>query len=414
MQILAIFLILYSLYFFVNLYLDFLNLKHIDRHRLEVPSYFKEHFDKETYAKSISYTRTRGRFGIIADMYSAVLTLAVVLTGFLGLLEEWTALLDFSLRWHGVAYVMGLSLLFTLAELPLSVYRTFVIEERFGFNKTTPKIWCVDLLKGLLLQVIIMAPLLWALFWFIDTSGGLWWLYAFVMIAVVQLTLQYIFPVLIAPLFNKFTPLPDGGLKDKILTLSDRLSFNVSGIFVMDGSKRTAHANAYFTGFGRNKRIVLYDTLINMLSEDQVVAVLAHEIGHEKKRHVLKMTFLSLAFLLLGLWILSLLLPYQPLYSAFGFSSPSAHAGLVIFSLFAGPLGFFISPLSAILSRRHEYEADEFAVKAVSSNQDLSRALLTLSKKSLSNLTPHPVYSFFHYSHPTLLERLQAMEAIKA
>lgn len=410
MDIFTIFISIFLVYLIVDLALAYLNLKFLENNRAEVPSYFTSYIDLDTYLKSVEYTRVRGRFGIITILYSALVTLIIIASGFLGTFDQQIKIFHLDIRLHGIAYILLISILFSLLEAPFDIYRTFVIEERFGFNKTTFKVWVIDLIKGYLLQILILTPILWATFWFIQASGTYWWIYAFIFMATVQLLLQFLFPVMIAPLFNKFTTLPDGPLRDKIEHLASKLEFKTCGIYLMDGSKRSAHANAYFTGFGANKRIVLYDTLINTLTDEEVVAVLAHEIGHQKKHHVFKLTFISMLMLLIGLWSISLLIPYLPMYYAFGFNEPSSHAALIIFSMLAAPVGFFLTPIISILSRRHEYEADRYAAQAVSSGQALSSALLALSKKSLSNLTPHPLYSFFHYSHPTLMERLVALE----
>jgi len=221
---------------------------------------------------------------------------------------------------------------------------------------------------------------------------------------------MYVYPVWIAPLFNKFTPLAEGALRDTIFAVAEKVGFKTSGIFVMDGSKRSSHGNAYFTGFGKNKRIVLFDTLIENLGDAGTVAVLAHEMGHQKKNHIKKLLCLSLLIMLVGFWILSLLINYLPFFEAFGFKQTSYHGALIIFSFAAAPVTYFLSPLISVLSRRFEYQADRFAVAATGNGTDLTEALLALSKKNLSNLTPHPWFSFFHYSHPTLHERLRAIQ----
>ncbi len=301
------------------------------------------------------------------------------------------------------------SLFFSLVELPISLYRTFEIEERFGFNKSTLKLWVFDRLKGVILSGIIATPLLLALFWFMDRAGPWWWVYASVTVVLFQLVLVYVFPVWIAPLFNKFTPL-EGVLSDRIVALSEKLGFKIAGVFSMDGSRRSGHGNAYFTGFGGSKRIVLFDTLIQQMTEDQVLAVLAHEIGHQKMGHVKKMLFVSCVMTVLGFWAVSLGMNTGALYTAFGFERSSSHAALIIFSFLSGPVLFFASPLFSALSRRHEYQADKYAREAMGESVSLSRALIVLSKNNLSNLTPHPLYSAVHYSHPTLIERLRALQ----
>ncbi len=395
----------------IELILDVLNIRYVQHRSSEVPEFFGDYIDEETYTKSTLYTLTKAKFGIFHFLYGIALLLAFVLLDWFGVLDSWVRGFEFGMEVTGIVYFLVLSLLFSLLDIPFTLYSTFVIEERFGFNKMTFSLWLKDFIKGLLLSAVILSPVLYGLFWFMDSAGELWWLYAFCFIAVIQLVLMYLFPVFIAPLFNKFTPLEEGSLKAKIYALAEKIGFATSGIFVMDGSKRSSHGNAYFTGFGKNKRIVLFDTLLENLSEPQALAVLAHEMGHEQKGHVKKMLLLSLVTMCIGFWILSLCVDYLPFYEAFGFKEESYYAALVIFSFASSPFTYFLSPLFSIFSRKHEYEADRFAVDAVGGSKDLSDALLALSKKSLSNLTPHPWYSFFHYSHPTLYERIKAMQA---
>ena len=307
-----------------------------------------------------------------------------------------------------------LSLIISLLHLPINIYTVFVIEQRFGFNHTTLKLWATDLIKSLLLSCLLLASLLYVILWFMEASGRLWWIYAFLSVSLFQLSLIYIYPIWLAPLFNKFTPLTDGPLKTAIDSLCHRLRFDLAGVSVMDGSKRSAHANAHFTGFGRNRRVVLFDTLIDSLKIHEVVAVLAHEIGHAKRGHIKRSVAVSLACMLPCFWAISKLMLYPPLFQAFGFDHTSNHAALVVFVFATGPIMYLLSPLFSLLSRRFEYEADRFVVEALGKHDDLAGALLTISKKSLSNINPHPWYSFFHYSHPTLVERIQAMKDYQA
>lgn len=411
--ILIAFLILLTFYVAVELFLLQLNLKYVRARRAAVPEFFADFIDQATYQRSVDYTLSKGNFARVELIFSGLLLLLVLLTGFFGIADRHIARLNLGTYWHGVVFVLGLSLLSSIIESPLSLYKTFVIEERFGFNKMTLKLWFLDFLKGFALSVVLLTPLLLAVFWFMDRAGTYWWIYAFCMIAGFQLLLLFLYPVFIAPIFNKFEALPEGELRNRVFTLSEKLDFPVKELRLMDGSKRSGHGNAYFTGFGRNKRIVFFDTLIEALSIDQVVAVLAHEIGHQKLGHVKKGIMMSLAGLFLSLWVLSCLIDYEVFYLAFGFENPSSYAALVVFSFASGPLLFFLSPLFSMLSRRHEYQADAFAINAVGESESLETALLTLSKKSLGNLTPHPWYSFFHYSHPTLYERILAMRNLQ-
>ena len=304
------------------------------------------------------------------------------------------------------------SFLSGILSLPLELYETFRLEARFGFNQTTTGTFWLDKLKGLLLALVIGVPFLYALLAFVIYTGALWWLWAALFVIAFQLALTIIYPLLIAPLFNKFTPLAEGELKQRLEELARQCAFAVRGIFVMDGSKRSAHSNAYFTGLGRARRIVLYDTLIKQMSVPELAAVLAHEIGHYKKKHILKMLALSSVLTLCGFYVLSLLLYWKPLYAAFRLGAPSVPMGLLVFSLIAGHLAFWAKPFFSWLSRKYEYQADAYAAGQAGA-APMETALIKLFEKNLSTLLPHPLYSAYHYSHPTLAERIRALRAVK-
>jgi STE24 endopeptidase len=367
--------------------------------------------DPTTRARSVAYTLAHGRFGLLASLVSAAITVAVVATGFLGALDTTGARLPLGPYLRGVIFLFAVSLGSWLAGLPFSLYATFSIEARFGFNRTTPRIFALDTLKSLAVSVAIGLPVLLGLFWFMDRAGRWWWVWAFLALTAFELVMNLLYPLVIAPLFNKFTPLPEGTLRDRILALAGRLAFRTKGIFVMDASRRSRHGNAYFTGLGPVKRIVLFDTLVSTMSEDEVLAVLAHEIGHERRHHVQKGLVLSIVLGLAGSWLLSLVVPWEALYRAFGFESASSHAIFVVLALASGPVTFAFRPLFSLWSRRHEREADRFAVDATGGAGAMVSALVRLSKDNLSNLTPHPWYSFYHYSHPTVAERVASLEA---
>ena len=410
-SILTLYLILFTAQFLWETLLSILNQGNVLKHRNSPPAFASQVMDRETYTKSVQYTLTRSRFGLISATASSLFLIALILTGSLGKLEALIASLSLGLYTRGVLFFFTISLLFSLFSLPFSLYSQFVIEERFGFNRMTLGLFFLDALKGTIISVILFTPLLYGLFWFMDKAGFLWWIYAFAAFALFQVFMLILYPTVIAPLFNKFSPLEEGSLRDRILELAKKLNFRTKGIFVMDGSKRSKHSNAYFTGLGKTKRVVLFDTLIQTMEEEQLTGVLAHEIGHEKRNHVKKHLALSLAATLIGFWVLSLLLPYAPFFQAFGFSAPSYHAAVVLLGFCAGPFTFLLKPLMALWSRKHEYEADRFAVDATGTARGLKGALLRLSAKNLSNLTPHPWFSFYHYSHPTLAERMSALES---
>jgi STE24 endopeptidase len=310
-----------------------------------------------------------------------------------------------------VLFCLGVGVIFSLASLPSDLYSTFGIESRFGFNKTTLSLYFLDKLKGLILGIMIGGPFLYVVLWLMQATGEYWWIWAFVFIAMFQLLMIIIFPTFIAPWFNKFEPLPSGELRDRIMALAKQIGFKASGIFVMDGSKRSAHSNAYFTGIGKAKRIVLFDTLIEQMTIDQGLAVLAHEMGHYKMKHIRRMMLVQSVILFVGLYFLGRLVNYEPVFTAFGLQ-PSNHAALVLFSLISGPFTFYLGPLVNLLSRKHEYEADRFAAITLGNGKPMEEALINLTVKNLSNLTPHPWYSAYHYSHPTPTERIGAIRQI--
>ena len=407
-------LILFLVFFFLKLgwetVLGLLNLGHVRARGTRVPPAFAGVVDEVTFTRSVSYTLTRGRFALLSEAVTSAATLVVILAGLFGVIDDAIRHLPIGSYLQGIVVIGVVSLLFWLISLPFSLYSTFSIEARFGFNRTTPALFAVDTLKGFTIAAVIGIPVLLALFWFMDRTGAYWWLWAFGAMTLFQIVMSILAPLVIAPLFNKFTPLPGGELKESILALAERLKFRTRGIFVADSSKRSGHSNAYFTGLGRAKRIVLFDTLVSTHTKEEILSVLAHEIGHEKRNHVKKGIALSVVLSLIGFWVMSLLLGYLPLYEAFGFHRMSYAAILVLIAFCSGPFVFFLQPLFSLWSRRHEYEADRFAVEAVGSASGMKEALLRLSRHNLSNLTPHPLYSFFYYSHPTLAERIAALD----
>lgn len=408
--ILTVYFIFFISEFVFENVLTILNLKHINRNSDEVPTVFKGHIDKAHYVRSVEYTKTRQKYGMIQGFFGVLLVAAVILSGFLGVVNQWLLSFGFPEMLHRILYVMVISLMFRIFSIPFSLYSQFVIEQRYGFNTMSAGLFFIDLLKGSILSAVIGAVLLSGIFLFMDIAGPYWWIVAFVFIAVFQLVMSVLYPLVIAPLFNKFRPLEEGELRDRLFSLCKKLDFKVSGLFLMDGSKRSKHSNAYFTGIGKAKRIVLFDTLVDTMSVDEIEAVLAHEIGHEKKKHTLKRLIVSFVLMAVSLFIIQLLMDVKPLYTAFGFNQQSNYAILVILAFFSGPFSFFFTPLFSMWSRKHEYEADRYAVEAVGSEKPLSEALIRLVKDNLSNLAPHPLYSFYHYSHPAVSERIKAMK----
>ncbi|MGO8693556.1 MAG: M48 family metallopeptidase [Rectinemataceae bacterium] len=406
--ILRIYIVFFAADLAWGLFLTLLNYRSVLRNADSVPSEFRDSVTIEEHRKSARYSLARMRLGFVSGPAMAALTLAAVVTGFFGFIDGWIGGFVGGGYLRGAAFLGAVALLASLVSLPFSLYSTFVLEKRFGFNTTSLKTWAADLLKAALITIVIGLPLVLLLFLFMDATGRLWWLWAYFALGLVNLGISILYPMVIAPLFNKFSPLPEGNLADGIGDLARRLDFKMSGVYVMDGSKRSKHSNAYFTGIGATKRVVLFDTLVAQMSEEEILAVLAHEIGHEKKRHVLKGMVLSLALSLVGFWVLSLLRVWTPLYPAFGFAGASKEALVFIMGLAAGPLTFFLAPAFSAWSRHHEYAADRFAAEAAGA-EAMGSALLRLNRENASNLTPHPLYSFWNYSHPTLSERLRAI-----
>ena len=403
--------------------LTLLNLRHGARHP-EPPAELDEVLDTTTVARMHAYQAARSRLGLVRRALLAAVTLAAVASGVLGVLDQglhgWLHARGItSPLLTGTAFVLLLVVASNFLTLGLRMYGQFVIEARFGFNRMTWVTFVLDQLRGMLLTLVLGVPLLLGLRWFMTETGARWWMYAFCFIAAFQLLLNYLYQPVIAPLFNRFQPLAEGPLKERLVALAERLHFRVKSVLVMDGSRRSQHSNAYFAGFGGAKRIVLFDTLLTGLDEPQVEAVLAHEIGHEKRRHVIKHVAVSLLLTLLGLWLMSVLLHQPALFAAFGFHAsgagqPSSHAALVILSLLWGPATFFLQPAANGWIRRHEYEADRYAAHATGGSGALAGALIKLSRDNLSNPHPHPWYSAYHYTHPTLVERLRALHRYAA
>ena len=397
-----------------ELWLSHLNRRHVLAHADEVPSAFKEIVDAATYAKSVKYTLAKGRFGQIADAYNALVLLGILFSGVLPwAFHFFTGHLGTSAWAAAILFAVGLAM--SLPGLPFDWFEQFRLEEQFGFNTTTPKTWWLDRLKGLLLAVVLGYPLLVLILKFVEWTGGHWWLWAWAALLAFQFLMMVLAPVLILPLFNKFTPLPEGGLRERLLALAKRTDFHASHIQVMDGSKRSRHSNAFFTGFGRLRKIVLFDTLIQQLTETELEAVLAHEIGHFKKKHIPKMLAFSALSSFAGFFLISFLARQEWFYRGFGFAfEPGQIApALLLFSILSGAVMFWFSPLTHWWSRRHEYEADAFAAEVMNAPRPLIGALRKLNEKNLSNLTPHPFYSGFYYSHPTMLEREQALASLR-
>lgn len=393
-------------------YLTLLNMAEVRRHSQAPPAALRPVMDEQAYAKSVDYTLAKAKFALFSDVYSLAILLAVLFSGVLPwLYGVFMGLLAASV-WRESLYVLLVFTLLAIPGLPLEYHAQFRLEERFGFNKSTLGLWVTDKIKGLLVSLVIAAPLLTLIFVLVGQAGALWWIWAFAAFFAFQLLLLVLYPMLILPLFNKLEPLPEGELRNRLLDLALRAGFKATTIQVMDGSKRSGHSNAFFTGFGRFRRIVLFDTLMEQLSEQEIEAVLAHEIGHYKLGHVPKMLALFAGLGLAAFAGLAWLLETPAFVEAFGFShAAGVGPAFVLFALLAGPFGFWLIPLLNLLARKHEYAADRFARRHAGGAEPMIMALRRLSRKNLSNLTPHPLYSAFYYSHPTLLEREAALRS---
>lgn len=395
--------------FGAEMWLSALNTRHVLAHAGTVPNAFREIIDEPTYKKSVEYTLAKARFGDIEEAYSTVILLVFLFSGVLPFVFRFFRGHYGVSAWSMAAYLFVIGFAMSLPGLPFDWYGQFRLEEKFGFNTTTPKTWWLDRVKGLLLALLLGYPLLVLILKIVEWAGAHWWLWAWAAMLAFQLLMLVLAPVLIMPLFNKFTPLPEGTLRERLLSLAERTRFVAKSIQVMDGSKRSRHSNAFFTGFGRFRKIVLFDTLIQQLTEPELEAVLAHEIGHFKKKHIPKMLIFSAFSSLVGFYLVSVLAKQDWFYHAFGFERVNIAPALLLFGLLAGVVTFWFSPLAHWWSRRYEYQADAFAAGVMNEAQSLVGALRKLNEKNLSNLTPHPLYSGFYYSHPTLLEREQAL-----
>ncbi len=383
---------------------------HVAASRGAVPAAFRESITLEAHQRAADYTAAKVRLAMIEVVIGALFVLALTLGGVLQFLHTAWSALGFKGLSHGLAFIASLAVLSTLVDLPFSLYRTFVIEERFGFNKMTPRLFLIDLAKGTLIGALIGLPVLLAVLWLMERMGPYWWIHVWLFWLGFNLLALLIYPTVIAPLFNKFTPLADAPLRERIESLLARCGFRASGLFVMDGSKRSGHGNAYFTGFGRAKRIVFFDTLLEKLAPEEIEAVLAHELGHYQRRHVWKrigvLALASLAFL----WLLGHLIDAPWFYEGLGMSTPGTAPALALFSLAIPVFTFPLSPLMSALSRRHEYEADAYAAQQTQA-RDLVAALVKLYRDNAATLTPDPIYSVFYDSHPPAAARIAQLKA---
>ncbi|NLJ28847.1 MAG: M48 family metallopeptidase [Deltaproteobacteria bacterium] len=408
--ILTSFLAIYILQFIFSFWLERINLEYMKRYGSRVPLFFEGILTEEKLSQITAYTRAKTRLGLVSDLTSQAILLALILSGFMPALGNRLEDAQFHFILSGFLFFMIPGFILYLAELPFDYYHSFVVEEKFGFNRSTLVLWIMDHVKSGMISIILFALLLSAVLSVIRISPTLWWLWAFLIVSAVQLTLVVLYPILIAPIFNKFEPIQDEELSEKIKNLMEENGIKVKKILQMDAGLRSRHTNAYFTGIGKTKQIVLFDTLIESHSHEEILSVLAHEVGHFKAKHVPKQLLFFELSMLVGFYLTYRLMEWPLMYSTFGFHTSQVYAGLFIIGILWQKAGFFLQPFYTALSRRFERQADLFASSFLKTPDFLIAALKKIALDNLSNLTPHPLYVVFHYSHPPLVERIGLLE----
>ena len=399
-------LTLYLLVLGCRLWLRHLNLQHLKAHAHEVPAGFEGIVDRQLLARTSAYTLATSRVGLIESLFSSLLLLLFLFAGLLPWYDDLILGVTTSFIGQGCLFVLGLLLAQTLIDIPFSLYRTFVIEERFQFNTSTPKLWITDLLKSFAVGVILVSLLTAGSLALVQASPNLWWLWVWGLFALITLLLMYLSPVLIEPLFFKFQPLQDQALAERVKAVMKQAGLQVERVQQVDASRRSKHSNAYFTGIGRVKRIVLFDTLLEQMSDDEILAVLAHEAGHWKLGHIWKRLLSMELVSLLVCWLFWLVLSWEGLSGWFGLVELSFLGKVLLVGFLASLVSFPLTPISSLRSRRHEWQADQFARNLTGEPESLASALVKLCKENLSNLHPHPFYAWFYYSHPPVVERI--------
>ncbi|MDX8395524.1 MAG: M48 family metallopeptidase [Mariprofundaceae bacterium] len=395
----------------VDVWLDFRQKNAVGKHRDVVPELFAEKVSLEAHQKAANYTLAKMKVGTWHGIYGIILLLLWTLGGGLNWLDQGVQALEWSTLTIGVVFLISFFMLSSLLELPFSIYSTFSVEQRFGFNKMTAGLYLSDMFKQLLLMMVIGAPLAWVILWLMESAGDLWWLWAWCVWTGFSVLMMWAYPTFIAPLFNKFSVMEDGELKTAIEGLLGRCGFESNGLFVMDGSKRSSHGNAYFTGFGKSKRIVFFDTLLKQLSTDETLAVLAHELGHFKRNHIKKRMVMMFSMSLAGFAILGWLAEQDWFYAGLGVSQASNHVLLILFMVALPIFTFALGPVMSFYSRKHEFEADTYATE-YSNGADLVTALVKMYEDNASTLTPDPMYSAFHDSHPPAPVRVKFINGL--
>lgn len=410
--LLIVFLILFLGRVIWRFVLQRLNIGHLHEHGKVIPSVFQDVIDEATLSKMADYTYDNARLENKENLSEDILELAIIFL-LLPLLVGRISGLEWHLIGQALIFFGTLAVIGGVAGMPFNIYHTFVLEKKYSFSTITWKLWLTDLVKSMMISAILMSILLSAFMAFILYLPKTWWFWAWIFFTAFEILLLWLFPVVIAPLFNKYEPIKDEELKEKIEALLSKVGLKAKGIFQVDEGKRSKHTNAYFTGIGKTKRIVLYDTLLASHTHEEILAVLAHEIGHWKKKHILKRLILMIAGSLAGFYLVYLLVNWPPLYGAFGLQQTPVYAGLLLTSIYFSCIGFFFSPLGAFFSRRHEREADKMAHGLTGTSEPMINALKRLAKDNLSNLHPHSWYVWFYYSHPPLTERIQYLKMLE-
>ena len=408
--LLSIFLVAFVLNIIVRLLLNQLNISHLMSFGDRVPRSFVDLIDQKTLSKMRDYTVATSRVGSIEHLVGDTVILAVVLSGFLPWLNEKISALDLHFVLSGILFFFSCSLIMGVVDIPFDLYRNFVIEKRFSFNTLTMKLWITDLIKSLVISAVVMGIFLAVFFSLVHHAPRSWWVWVWVFFIFFQLLIMWLYPVVIAPLFNKFEPIEDEELKSRILMLANKTGIDVKGLYTMDAGKRSKHSNAYFTGIGKAKRIVLFDTLVEAHTKDEISAVLAHELGHWKKGHIKKQLAASMALSLGVLYLAYIFVSHDVLYTTFGFDGITIYAGLFLLTIIAKPFSFFLTPFGCMISRHFERQADDYAFSLTGDAVSLVNALKQLAKQNLANLHPHPAYAWFYYSHPPLVERIERLK----
>ena len=376
------------------------------------PPGLEDVYETEKYSKSQEYTRVQSRFGLIVSSCKLALLLIFWFLGGFNYIDQAIRLMEWNEILNGIAFIGILGALSLIISIPFDLYGTFVIEEKFGFNQTTYSTFILDTLKNIFLAIVVGIPLLIGILYFFEYTGALSWIYAWIFVTVISFLISIIGPIWIMPLFNKFTPLESGKLRNSIVEYTKSVEFRYGNIYVIDGSKRSAHSNAFFTGFGKTKRIALFDTLIEQLNVSEIVSVIAHEVGHNKKRHILFGIVLGIVHTGILLFLLSLVMNNISLFEAFFMEETSIYASIVFFGLLFTPVELIISPAMQFFSRRNEYQADQWAVATTVNRENLISGLKKLAANNLSNLSPHPLTVTLNYSHPPLLKRIESINAL--